>query len=516
MRRDPHPARSSCVDVAILGSGFGGSLAALALDRMGYRVAVVDRARHPRFVVGESSTPVADMILRDLCDRYGLSRLRPLWKYGTWMATYPDLMCGAKRGFSYFHHTPGTDFVPRADHANELLVAASSDLPSSDTHWYRAEVDAFLAGEVRAAGIPLWEGVEVALAQEGTRWRVRSPGGGVDLQAAFVLDATGAAGVVPRALGMPAGTTPFRTHSRAIYTHVAGVPAWALRLAARGADLSDHPFPCDQAALHHVLDGGWCWMLRFRNGIVSTGLVLDTRRHAAGSGAAAGATWERWLATYPALAELLATARIVDPPGGLVATGRLQRRWARAAGPTWALLPHTAGFVDPLHSTGIAFTLGGLERLLHAFEAGPGTAAWDERLVGYEQAVFAELSLIDAMVAACYEALPDFRLFTAATMLYFAATITYEQDRAREGFDPARYLFGAEDARLRAIVEAAHGRLARMRQEGASANDVQAFEAWLEGALAPYNTVGLFHPPVPGMYHHTVAPISEGIPGTGA
>ncbi|GIV62143.1 MAG: halogenase [Rhodothermaceae bacterium] len=509
------------VDVAVLGSGFGGSLSALILHRLGYRVAVFDRARHPRFTIGESSTPVADMILRDLCDRYDLPRLRPLWKYGTWQATYPALTCGLKRGFSYFRHEPGEDFVPRPDHANELLVAASRDEATSDTHWLRAEVDAFFAGEVRAAGIPLFEETAVTVYPDGTGWRLagRNRAGNVRCRAGFVIDATGPAAVVPEALGLPAApATAFRTNSRAVYGHFAGVPTWASRLTMRGANLADHPFPCDAAALHHLLEAAWMWMLRFRDGRLSAGLVLDARRHPSRPDRPPEDEWACRLHAYPALRELFATARVVDPPGRLVATPRLQRRWERVAGAGWALLPHTAGFVDPLHSTGIAHTLGGIERLMRAFERGPGHAHFPERLAAYERAVLAELSLIDGLVAVCYEALPDFRLFTAAAMLYFAATITYEQARARHGFDEAGYLFRAEDPALRRLVDEAHTRLARLRQGKRSEAVVRAFEAWVEAAIAPYNTAGLFHPPVPNMYHHTVAPLveAEGLRAPGA
>ena len=44
-------------DVAVIGSGFGGSLTALALRARGQRVVLIERGRHPRFAIGESSTP---------------------------------------------------------------------------------------------------------------------------------------------------------------------------------------------------------------------------------------------------------------------------------------------------------------------------------------------------------------------------------------------------------------------------------------------------------------------------
>src|SRR3954471_7315323 len=112
-------------DLAIVGSGFGGSLLALIARRLGLRVALLERGRHPRFAIGESASPLAGVILEQLADRYDLPRIKPLATYGAWRRAYPDVTCGLKRGFTYYKHTDGERFVPRADRANELLVAAS-------------------------------------------------------------------------------------------------------------------------------------------------------------------------------------------------------------------------------------------------------------------------------------------------------------------------------------------------------------------------------------------------------
>jgi tetracycline 7-halogenase / FADH2 O2-dependent halogenase len=69
------------VDLAVIGSGFGGSLMAMIGQRLGLRTVLIDRASHPRFTIGESSTPVANMVLRDLVQRYQLSRLEPICQY---------------------------------------------------------------------------------------------------------------------------------------------------------------------------------------------------------------------------------------------------------------------------------------------------------------------------------------------------------------------------------------------------------------------------------------------------
>ena len=149
------------VDVAIVGGGFGGSLLALVLRRAGLRVALIDRGRHPRFAIGESSTPIANLVLSDLCREYDLPRITPLAKYGSWQAVHPHLVSGIKRGFSYFHHETGQPFVADANHSTELLVAASSSDEHSDTHWLRQDVDAFLFGEARTAGVSCFEQTDV-------------------------------------------------------------------------------------------------------------------------------------------------------------------------------------------------------------------------------------------------------------------------------------------------------------------------------------------------------------------
>ena len=85
-------------DVAIVGSGFSGSLAALALRKRGRRVVLIERGRHPRFAIGESSTPLANLLIEELADTYDLPRIRVFSKWGTWQAARPDVASGLKRG----------------------------------------------------------------------------------------------------------------------------------------------------------------------------------------------------------------------------------------------------------------------------------------------------------------------------------------------------------------------------------------------------------------------------------
>src|SRR5215471_13794817 len=113
---------------------------------------LLERGRHPRFAIGESSSPLAGILIEQLAERYDLPRLTPLAAFGPWQRACPDVVCGLKRGFTYFKHEAGRRFAIAPARANALLVAASPNDEVSDTHWLRSDVDAFLVAEAIAAG----------------------------------------------------------------------------------------------------------------------------------------------------------------------------------------------------------------------------------------------------------------------------------------------------------------------------------------------------------------------------
>src|SRR5437588_449554 len=148
-------------DVLVLGAGFAGALMALITRRLGLRAVLVEKGRHPRFAIGESSTPIANLVLEQLAHTYDLPRLVPLTKYGRWQAAYPHLACGLKRGFTFIHHEAGRSFQSQPNHRNELLVAASPHDEIGDTHWFREHFDQFIAEEAKSAGIPYFDQTEI-------------------------------------------------------------------------------------------------------------------------------------------------------------------------------------------------------------------------------------------------------------------------------------------------------------------------------------------------------------------
>lgn len=492
------------VDVAIVGGGFGGSLLALVLRRAGLKVALIDRGRHPRFAIGESSTPIANLVLQDLCREYDLPNIAPLAKYGTWQVTHPELVSGIKRGFSYFHHEANQPFVADAEHSTELLVAASSSDQHSDTHWLRQDVDTFLFREADAAGVECFEVCEVGeIEPVGQVFNLPLKFRQVenlphDIRARFVVDGSGEGQFLAKQLGIDDRTHELQTNSRAVFAHFANVTRWKRCLESRDINVSEHPFDCDHAALHHVFKGGWMWQLRFNDETVSAGFVQDLNRSERPNLSAAS-EWESWLSRFPSIREQYARAKVVRPESGLRSTGRLQRKLARAAGDWWAMLPNTAGFIDALHSSGIAHSLCGIERLARILIRSLGRDDLESQLRDYERCVLAEVELIDLLVSSCFAAMEDFRRFASASMLYFAAATSYERARLSHAgeFQPAFLL--ADDPQWLAVVR----RMCDLLQESGSTDE---FERDLAEAIRPFNVVGLCDPSVRNMYRHSALP----------
>src|SRR5580698_1484708 len=186
-------------DIAIVGSGFGGSLLAMIAHRLGRSVVLIERGSHPRVVIGESSTPLSNLLLQELATRYKLPALLPLTKWGTWQQHCPEISCGLKRGFSFFHHE--LDYQERIRLDRQMLVAASPHDEIADTHWYRADFDYHLVREAQRLGVVYRDEVclqkfsetEEYVELAGERHQKE-----ISFRARFVVDATGPRGCLHR------------------------------------------------------------------------------------------------------------------------------------------------------------------------------------------------------------------------------------------------------------------------------------------------------------------------------
>src|SRR5689334_12167998 len=154
--------------IVVVGSGFAGSLMAMIAHRLGFSTALIERRRHPRFAIGESSTPLANLLLEEISDAYDLPCVRPLCKWGTWQKQLPHLACGLKRGFTFYRHEFGKPFAPGPGRQNQLLVGASPNEEVADTHWFRPDFDHYLVQQAQAQGVTYWDETELTGAREET------------------------------------------------------------------------------------------------------------------------------------------------------------------------------------------------------------------------------------------------------------------------------------------------------------------------------------------------------------
>ncbi len=457
--------------VAVVGSGFAGSLLARVLAVQGHDVVLLERGTHPRFAIGESSTPLANLTLERLARRYGLDDCYHLAAHGRWVARFPELRRGLKRGFTFYRHHAGRPFALDGIRPERLLVAASPNDHVADNHWLRADVDHHF---VRAA------------AQAGVEYRDRTDvttDGLKQLRVDFVVDASGPGGFLARQLGIPSALQRMQTKAGLLFSHFDG----ARLVSDVVPGLPAGPYPDDWAAVHHIIDEGWMYSLRFDHGVTSAGFLLRDEVSDPPE-----QMWRSLLRRYPTIGALFCDATPLMP---IAYRPRIQHRLTRAAGNGWAMLPHAFAFVDPLFSTGIAWSLRAIERLASRFEHGMPT---EHDLVRYDALLSAEADQIDWLVAGAYRAMTRFDLFAAQAMIYFAA-VSFAEVRQRIGPDENvawSGFLGVGDPELRGLPHASLRRLRRVR----SAADRREFVKWVSKSIARRNVCGLANPAAHNSY----------------
>ncbi|MBI2926670.1 MAG: tryptophan 7-halogenase [Verrucomicrobia bacterium] len=490
---------SASFDLAVLGSGFAGSLLAMIARRLGRSVVLLERGRHPRFVIGESSTPLANLLWEELALRYDLPRLAPLAKWGAWQRTYPQIGCGLKRGFTFYHHAFGQRFGADPDRCDQLLVAASPHDAIADTHWYRPDFDHFLVREAAALGVEYFDETKLGSVQfdaGGATLTGERAGQLLRVHARFILDASGQRGALHRALALPEQSFEHLPATHALFSHFSGVRrmdelADFQRSGATqpGSGSEIPPYPVDDAAVHHVFDGGWIWVLRFNNGLTSAGgaatsALAEELRFAEGAPA-----WDRLLARLPSVRAQFAGAEAVLP---FVHLPRLSFRSGVAVGEGWALVPSAAGFVDPLLSTGFPLTLLGISRLAGAIEQLWNPLRFRAELDHYAKQTLAELDATALLIAALYASMKDFEVFAAFSLLYFAAASFSETARRLGRPELAGSFLLQDDPRFGPELRACcHQALAAASAGRLPAQSKRDLLARIARAIEPFDVAGL-------------------------
>jgi FADH2 O2-dependent halogenase len=398
-------------DVAIIGSGIGGSTLATVLARHGLSVIVFEAGVHPRFTIGESMILETSEVMRALAEFFDVPELAYFSSENYY--NYIGTQHGLKRHFSFVHHTPG-----QKQDVRRSLQAVIPRLPYGyEIHISRADADYLLTSLAISYGATVLQGTpvrEVAIGSDGVEIVTDK----ARYQAEYIVDAGGMKSLLADRFGWR--HRDLKSHTRTIYTHMVNVPCFNDIGPAR--EQYGHPFRLSEGTLHHIFKGGWLWVIPFNNHpratnpLCSVGLQLDPRLYPVRADLSPEAEFNEFIAQFPDLREQFKGAR---PVRAWTRTDRLQYFAHHVVADRCALLAHAVGFIDPLYSKGLyathmtIFVLADL--LLKAKQTGDYSAHAFQRL---EDVTLDYIRMHDQLVVSSFKSWGNYKLWQVYSVLW--------------------------------------------------------------------------------------------------
>lgn len=307
-------------DIAIIGAGPAGAVAAALLNKQGFSVTVLEKQHFPRFVIGESLLPHCMEFIEE-AGFLDAVQAAPAFQFKngaafTWGSRYTDFDFTDK-----FTAGPGTTFQVR-----------------------RAQFDQLLIEEARKQGVEVRFGHSVvafnndeAVANITVKTDTQET---YPLQARFVLDASGYGRVLPRLLNLD---TPSHLPMReAHFTHIQD-------------NINDSQFDRNKILIstHSAHRDIWLWLIPFGDNHCSIGVVglpkhfqniKDTET-----------IIKKFASEIPMLKRILANAVWGNFP--YRAIQGYSANVSTLHGKHFALLGNAAEFLDPVFSSGVTIAM---------------------------------------------------------------------------------------------------------------------------------------------------------------
>ena len=310
--------RREC-DVLVIGGGPAGTTVAPMLAEKGYRVVLLEKARHPRFHIGESLLP-ANL---PLFERMGI-------------AAEVKAIGMVK---------PGAEFVsPHHDMSQTFHFADAWDKSMPTAYQVkRAEFDEILIRNAARKGVEVHEGckakaIEFLPDDTATVRAVVDDGRESEWHARFVVDASGRDTFLANRFQIKQRNP--KHNSSAVYGHF--------------ANATRHDGEAEGNITIFWFDHGWFWFIPMMNDTTSIGMVtwpyyMKTKGER---------SLEQFLldgiAMCPALAMRLKEARLVTE---VEATGNFSYVSERNHGKNYVMLGDAYAFIDPVFSSGVLLAM---------------------------------------------------------------------------------------------------------------------------------------------------------------
>jgi tetracycline 7-halogenase / FADH2 O2-dependent halogenase len=396
-------------DVVILGSGIGGSMLAAILAKRGISVLMIEAETHPRFTIGEATTPDTNFRLKLLGLKYDVPEIVHLSAFHS-LRDHVGASSGTKRAFSFLYQREGRDQNPVESHQYPTLAPPMGP----DCHFFRQDTDAYMMAVALRYGADIRQQTRITSVDIAEDQVTLVSNKNEEFTGSYLVDATGMRSVLAEHLKLRDDPSLYKTNSRAIFTHMVGVEHYdAIGHPRRDYNLK---YPLSQSTLHHVFEGGWMWVIPFNNHVdavnplCSVGLVLNREVHPE-TGMPAEEEFFSIVNRYPGMRKQFANAK---PVRNWMATGRLQYGATRLTGHRYCLLSHAAGFIDPLYSSGLVLTTSSVDllarQLFRSFETNDFSVEHFQHIDDFFQT---NVRFFDQVVANSFFAFRDYDLWDA-------------------------------------------------------------------------------------------------------
>lgn len=313
-------ASDNDIDVIVIGGGPGGATAATMLARKGLRVLLLERERFPREHVGESLLPASIPVLEELGVLPAIQSAGFVPKRGATMVWGKE----ASPWSWYFSET-------------------NQKYPHSYQVW-RPTFDQILLENCKANGVDVREGCNVSevLLDESRASGVRyiAEGGSEHtVNARFIVDASGQAGLIGRKMGLRQWDDFFR--NMAVYAYF--------------KDAQRLPQPDETNIFIESYTHGWFWNIPLNPNLASVGVVVDSQTGQEGiNKIGLQKFFTDQIKQSPHTSAMLSHAKMVSGP-------LVIKDWSYVtkgmAGDGYVLVGDAACFVDPLFSSGVHLAL---------------------------------------------------------------------------------------------------------------------------------------------------------------